>query len=244
MNETLRICKLLITIVNCGMGRKVVKASKEAGAEGGTTIIGKSTGSKEIKSLLGIPIEPEKEIIFTLTNKEQLEGILQSIISTAKLDKAGHGITFVIDINTVAGICHLCMPVEASNRSFGGTKMADGKEVLYDLIVTIVNKGEAEKVVNSSKESGAEGGTILFGRGTGIHEHAKLFGISIEPEKEIILTLIDRQQSNQVLEAIINEAKLNKPGKGIAFVLEVERVVGINHLLNRMVNEKLSENQE
>jgi nitrogen regulatory protein PII len=224
------------------MGRKVVKASKLAGAEGGTVIIGKGTGIHEIKALFGIPIEPEKEIIFTLTSKEKLDSILQSVVSTAKLNKPGHGIAFIIDISKVAGICHLGMPVATSNRIFGGTKMTAGKEVLYDLIITIVNKGDAEKVVNSSKEAGAEGGTILSGRGTGIHERAKLFGITIEPEKEIVLTLIDRQQSNKVLEAIINESALNKPGKGIAFVLEVEKVVGINHPLNMMVNERLSDN--
>lgn len=122
--------------------------------------------------------------------------------------------------------------------------MPGESEVLYDLIVTIVNKGEAENVVDASRRAGAEGGTIMFGRGTGIHEHAKLFGISIEPEKEIVLTLIDRQKSAEVLEAITNEVKLNKPGKGIAFVLEVEKVVGINHPLNRMVRGMLTEQQQ
>ena len=119
--------------------------------------------------------------------------------------------------------------------------MADSSGVLYDLIVTIVNKGEAETVVEASKKAGAEGGTILFGRGTGIHEHAKLFGITIEPEKEIILTLINRQKSGDVLNAIVNEAELNKPGKGIAFVLEVDKVAGINHPINRMAKEGLPE---
>jgi phosphoheptose isomerase len=61
MNEVLPTFKLLITIVNSGMGRKVVKASKEAGAEGGTTMLGKGTGTHEIKSIFGIPIETEKE---------------------------------------------------------------------------------------------------------------------------------------------------------------------------------------
>jgi nitrogen regulatory protein PII len=31
------------------------------------------------------------------------------------------------------------------------------------------------------------------------------------------------------LDSIIAKADLNKPGKGIAFVLDVEKVVGINH---------------
>ncbi|OEF98191.1 P-II family nitrogen regulator [Desulfuribacillus alkaliarsenatis] len=113
------------------------------------------------------------------------------------------------------------------------------KSLLYDLIVSIVNKGNSDLVVDASKEAGAEGGTIIFGRGTGIHEQAKLFSFQIEPEKEIVLTLIERSLTNKVLEAIVKKAQLDKPGKGIAFVLEVERTVGINHILNRMVNEEL-----
>jgi nitrogen regulatory protein PII len=114
--------------------------------------------------------------------------------------------------------------------------------ILYDLIVTIVNKGHSERVVEASKKAGAEGGTIIYGRGTGIHEQAKLFSITIEPEKELILTLIDREKTDAVLETILLEAELNKPGKGIAFVLEVERTIGINHILNRLVNRAGEEN--
>ncbi|MEW6622754.1 MAG: P-II family nitrogen regulator [Bacillota bacterium] len=106
----------------------------------------------------------------------------------------------------------------------------------HDLIITIVNKGNSEKVVEASKRAGAEGGTLICGRGTGIHEHAKLFGITIEPEKEIVLTLIKRELCEKVLDAITEETDLNKPGKGIAFVLEVERVVGINHLLKQITD--------
>lgn len=103
------------------------------------------------------------------------------------------------------------------------------KDGVYNLIVTIVNKNHAEIVVEASKQAGAEGGTIVFGRGTGVHEQAKLFGITIEPEKELILTIIKRELTESVLESIVSQADLNKPGKGIAFVLEVEKVVGINH---------------
>lgn len=108
--------------------------------------------------------------------------------------------------------------------------------IQYDLIVTIVNKGHSDAVVSASKKAGAEGGTILFGRGTGIHEKAKLFSIPIEPEKDIVLTLIDRRKTEDVLQAITKEANLDLPGKGIAFVLEVEKTIGINHILNAMFN--------
>lgn len=101
----------------------------------------------------------------------------------------------------------------------------------FDLIVTIVNKGFAEEVVDAAKKAGAEGGTIVNGRGTGIHENMKLFGIAIEPEKEIVLTIIDRTKSENVLIAIRNAVDLDKPGMGVAFVLQIEKTVGICHLL-------------
>lgn len=104
--------------------------------------------------------------------------------------------------------------------------------IKFDLIVTIVNRGNASEVVEASKRAGAEGGTILGGRGSGIHETAKLFGVPIEPEKDIVLTLIAHEKTEQVLQAISDQAGLDQAGKGIAFVLDVERTVGICHLEN------------
>lgn len=102
-----------------------------------------------------------------------------------------------------------------------------------DLIVTIVLKGSAEDVIEAAREAGAEGGTIIEGRGTGIHERAKILGIAIEPEKEIVLTLIERHKTQRILNAISDAAELDKPGKGIAFVLKVDEVLGISHLLGK-----------
>lgn len=92
------------------------------------------------------------------------------------------------------------------------------------LIVTIVNKGKAEKVVKTSHQAGAEGGTILPGRGTAVQ---LMLGISVEPEKEIVLTLIGADKAQQVLDAIVKELNLNEPNKGIAFVIPLDQVVGI-----------------
>ncbi|TYQ14916.1 UNVERIFIED_CONTAM: hypothetical protein Cloal_1311 [Acetivibrio alkalicellulosi] len=103
-------------------------------------------------------------------------------------------------------------------------------DIKFELIVTIVNKGFSCDVIDAAKKAGAEGGTIIHGRGTGINENAKLLGIPIEPEKEIILTLIDQEKSSKVLKSITDAVGLNTPGKGIAFVLEVDKVAGICHL--------------
>lgn len=102
----------------------------------------------------------------------------------------------------------------------------------FDLIITIVNKGHSADVINAAKEARAEGGTVISGRGSGIHEVAKLFGFLMEPEKEIVLSLVDASKTEQVLQTISDKVGINKPGKGIAFVIDVKRAVGLSHYLN------------
>lgn len=100
----------------------------------------------------------------------------------------------------------------------------------FDLIVTIVNRGVADDVITASREAGAEGGTVLLGRGIGIHEKAKFLGIPIEPAKDIVLTVTPVEKTDRILEAIRHKAELDKPGHGIGFVISLKRVVGIAHL--------------
>ena len=99
----------------------------------------------------------------------------------------------------------------------------------YDLIITIVEQGNAEDVIECAKKGGAEGGTILTGRGAGIHDTSKILGILIEPEKEVILTLIEKEKTDLVLDSITKGMELEKPGRGIAFVIDVSKVAGIMH---------------
>lgn len=99
------------------------------------------------------------------------------------------------------------------------------------LIVSIVRKGWSESVLESSMKAGAHGGTVLFGRGIGRNEQQRVFGIQIEPEKEVVLTLVPAELVQAVLETVTAAAELTKPGHGLAFVVPVERVVGVVHLV-------------
>ncbi len=102
------------------------------------------------------------------------------------------------------------------------------------LIVSVVRKGWGSTVLEASVKAGAQGGTVLFGRGAGINEQEKIFGMSIEPEKEILLTVVRSDRVDTILDEIVRAAELNDTGRGIAFVIPVERLVGVAHFLKRM----------
>jgi nitrogen regulatory protein PII len=95
------------------------------------------------------------------------------------------------------------------------------------LIVTIVRKGWGSSVLQASVSAGARGGTVLFGRGAGVHEHETIFGMAIEPEKEIVLTVVPEDQVDTILAEIVRAAEVDAPGHGMAFVLPVHKIVGV-----------------
>jgi len=100
------------------------------------------------------------------------------------------------------------------------------------LIVSIVRKGWGSTVLEASVKAGARGGTVLFGRGAGINEQEKIFGMSIEPEKEVVLTVAYADRIDAILEEIVRSADLRSTGKGIAFVVPVDKVVGVTHFMS------------
>lgn len=103
----------------------------------------------------------------------------------------------------------------------------------YELILTVVNRGFSDDVMEAARSAGASGGTILHARGSGVHEMQEFFGISIQPEKEIVMILVPHALSHAVLQSIRDNAGLSKPGRGLVFALPVDDVVGIMHKLEK-----------
>ena len=102
----------------------------------------------------------------------------------------------------------------------------------FKLIAAIVPKGSTGRIMDAAREAGAEGGTILLARGTGVHEARRFFGISVSSERELVLVLVDPERVRDVMDAIVSAGRLDEPARGIVFVLAVEEVQGIVHREN------------
>lgn len=95
-----------------------------------------------------------------------------------------------------------------------------------NLITCVVQRGEADKVVDAALDAGAEGATIYFGRGRGVREKMGFLGRFIKPEKEVILIITKEDQTDAVFEAVQKTAKLNDQGTGFAFLHKLDRAIG------------------
>jgi len=97
----------------------------------------------------------------------------------------------------------------------------------HEVIFCIVNAGFSDAVMDAAKEFGARGGTVIHARGTANSEAERLFEITVQPEKEIVMILVPTEIKNDILHALYKAVGLNTPGQGIAFTVPVESVVGL-----------------
>ncbi len=96
-------------------------------------------------------------------------------------------------------------------------------------IITIVERGKADEIVEHAKKAGASGATIMYGRGTGEHEIKRFLNINIDSSKEIIIILAETEKHKQIKNAIIEAGKIKKAGTGIVFTIPITDLIGLHH---------------
>jgi nitrogen regulatory protein PII len=210
---------LSVAIVNLGIGSKVLKELKKIGVPGGTIFLGRGTVKNHILELLGLD-EAKKEIVIIIAKKQLEDQIHEVITEKFHLDKPNHGIVFSKPISRSLGV--------RSNSTNDRDSIIGGKnDMKYEVIYTIVERGLSAEVVDAATSAGARGATIINARGSGIHESSMFFSMNIEPEKEIVMIIIEKEKSDKIINAIEDTMHIDEPGKGILFAMDINKVSGL-----------------
>ncbi len=138
------------------------------------------------------------------------------------------GVALTIPISNASGFCGKLMQYMMIRAEYEGVRMVKQKyEHKFELIVTVVTKGDAEKVKEAAVRSGAKGGTIFHGQGMGGEKAAQLLGISIDPEKDVVMIVAEREVSGAIMKAIVDDCGIETAAKGICFSLPVDSAIGL-----------------
>ncbi len=207
--------KLLAVAVNSDKGNYVLDIMKKAGISGCTKVFGKVCDEMSETNVSCV----QQNILLSITNSDP-NPIIDAIAKAALAD-CSLKITIMLfgsfnfDLN--ADSC----PDDTLKRS---TQMKSK----MNLIVTIVNRSHTTELMTAAREAGARGGTIINARGTGTEEDANFFGISLAPEKEMLLILSKAEDTQQIVDAIKNQPIFNERGAGIVFTLNAEQAFFFN----------------
>ncbi len=85
----------------------------------------------------------------------------------------------------------------------------------------IVNAGFSTEVVEIARSVGSTGATIINARGS-VAKPKTIFGITIDTEKEIVLSVVEKDVAVKIMEQVKEKAGVGTAAHGLCFFLPVE----------------------
>ncbi len=215
----------MIAIINKSAGERIRSLMREQGILCQLVLMGMGTANSQILECLGLG-KTEKELLLSFLPAGQARDALERLRVMCSLDKKGQGIAFTLPI------CALFQRDGA-----GGTMEAKGclkegnhqmEQTENELIISIANRGFSDLVMEAARKAGAAGGTILHARGSAADKAEKFFGITIQPEKELVLIVAARPISRSIMAAIDEAAGVHTEARAVSFTLPVSGIAGMN----------------
>ena len=99
----------------------------------------------------------------------------------------------------------------------------------FEIIYAVLNAGFADQAMVAAREAGAHGGTIIHARGSSNIGVDKKYGLTMTPEKEILMILTTSKDKDAIINAIYEASIKGNDHKGIVFSLPVQSTVGLKY---------------
>ena len=211
-----RHLEMLVVIVEHNKASKVLHLADEKGVTASVAMLGRGTASRTIFDYLGLN-DKKKAVLMLFGKTEEITDLADYLVEKLEMDKPNHGIAYIESAFNVFG----------TEDNANGSENIKRGENMYNAIYTIVEKGNADDVIEAAEKAGSRGGTVMHARGSGSEEARKVFNMLIEPEKEIVLIISEEAKTKDIVESIRKETGIEEQGKGIIFVTRVEQTYGL-----------------
>ena len=229
--------KLAVAIPRRGYGNAASEVCREYGAALPMIVRGHGTASSDIMNMFGLD-EPEKDVVLCVTDGKTAPLLLEGFNKKLHFEKPGAGIAFALPLSGISRAVSEMVSTandsaEKENTAVSDekkeeeTKMETNAEIKhYELIIVATSSGNTDIAVKAAKEAGVRGGTVLRAREAELGK--KIFGITVQPEKEIVFMLVRAEMRQDVMKAIC-AAVLNETGEhALTFSLPVSDVIGLH----------------
>lgn len=222
MTKTFLPAKLLLVSAKRGLGKHIVAAAKRGGAEKVTRFFGPLTerNSADRKGRWN----PYQDAAIILLN-DGVQGVLSAIIKETTQKRQYHdAIVLTIDVTKVLSRSDSASSRnEESSHPLKGSDMKSG----FTMITSITNHGQAEALMAIARHAGAKGGTILDARGSCMEDDIKFLGISLAPEKEVLIIVSEAAKTAAILKVLSDQAIFKEPGGGIIFTVDIDQYISL-----------------
>ncbi|MBR4060475.1 MAG: P-II family nitrogen regulator [Lachnospiraceae bacterium] len=215
---------MMVTITNRNLTRKFTNFYEENGVDISIATGGRGTAASEILDYFGLD-GAEKSVLFHVVTGATWKNLKAGLRRKMQIDIPGIGIAFLIPISSIGGKKALSYLTDGQNFAKGEESTL--KDTKYELLVVIANHGYTELIMDAARSVHAAGGTVIHAKGTGIQKAEKFLGVTLVPEKEMVFIVVRKNQKNDIMRAIMDQAGLESKARSIVFSLPVTDTAGM-----------------
>ncbi|GAA0354794.1 P-II family nitrogen regulator [Alkalibacterium iburiense] len=218
---------MLMFIVNYNekkrKSKEVLRLAAEKGLHGGTIILGEGKVRSSLLRTLGID-SARREIVILVAPSTMAKQAFTYITEKSEFEKKKSGVALRIPLNRTSGI---------SKNTIDFDKVVENKqqphldEDSHQLIVTIKDIGEGEEVLDIVERFGGLGGTVIHGRGAASYEVRHVFNMDIEPEKDVLMTIVPSEKTHDIINTLSEELEMKNKNTGVLFAVDLAETFGL-----------------
>lgn len=189
---------LITIILPRGNGKEVLELANQKGVIGGFVGLGEGTANKEIMEKFGTT-DLVRDVVSLVAPMDMAKIVLELAAKKFGIGMPNHGIAFSTNVADV-------------NNETSDVEDEDALKI----ITSIVQKGNASKVMEAAREAGAKGGTIVKQDTTG-EEHT---------DEDVIL-IITKSECYKAIMSNIRKVTENDKKKSVVYVQDAHFVYGL-----------------
>lgn len=240
--------KLMISIVERRRGKDIIRLYDREGVNFHYQTVGRGTATSEIMDILGLESR-DKDIIISLAAESLIHRLVYRMSNELRGSVDTKGIFFDLPLTGMSNMiaAAFSLPLQKSRKksspriadtllekAFPAENQNTEKEVpdmsaenKHSLILISVNQGYTENVLDTARNLGARGGTILRARWSGVKALETYHGISLQTEKEIIAIIVPNELRNRIMDSINEKHGLKTEAQAIVCSMKVDHFAPI-----------------
>lgn len=218
---------MLMFIVNYNdkkrKSKEILRLAAEKGLHGGTIMLGEGKVRSNLLRALGID-SARREIVILVAPSGMAKEAFSYISEKSEFEKKKTGVALRIPLNRTTGISKNTIDFEKIDKENEENTI---DKVSHQLIVTIRDIGEGEEALDIVERFGGLGGTVVHGRGAASHQVKRVFKMDIEPEKDVLMTIVPTEKMTDIINTLSEELDLKKKNTGVLFAVDLADAVGL-----------------
>jgi len=190
--------KLMVSIVERGSGKSLAKLYGKHHLSCQFQSLGRGTASSELLDVLGFG-GTERTVLISLGAEPVVDRLMYELEDGIAESVHGKGIVFDMPLTGLNQIIAVVLQNQIPEGIGGEVLEKKGKN---SLILIVANQGHTDEIMNTAREAGARGGTILRSRWAGPEDTQKFYGFQIQAEKEIVAIVASAETRNAIMEMV------------------------------------------